>query len=88
MASTITPSAAPENDTIVQYIVLRRDLWRDEGWQLGPILAQGCHAAIAAVCTFQDDKHTKAYVAADNLDHMHKVCQAEKLLVLGTVPLW
>lgn len=73
MASAASSRAAPDNDTVVQYIILRRDLWRDEGWSLGPIVAQGCHAAVAAICAFQDDVHTQAYVAMGNLDHMHKV---------------
>lgn len=27
-------------DAIVQYVVLRRDLWREQGWPLGSIIAQ------------------------------------------------
>lgn len=64
---------ADSEDTILQYIVLRRDLWRDEGWPLGPLVAQGCHAAVAAIQIAKDDPLTQQYLAEDALDHMHKV---------------
>uniref|UniRef100_A0A0E0DHZ8 peptidyl-tRNA hydrolase n=1 Tax=Oryza meridionalis TaxID=40149 RepID=A0A0E0DHZ8_9ORYZ len=34
-------------DVVVQYVVLRRDL--ADAWPLGSVVAQGCHAAVAAV---------------------------------------
>lgn len=30
----------PAADVCVQYVVLRRDLWRDLGWPLGSVIAQ------------------------------------------------
>lgn len=72
------PAAAPGSsnspeDPIVQYIVLRRDLWADQGWPLGPLIAQACHASVAALWLNREDKEAQAYVAEDTLDHMHKV---------------
>jgi hypothetical protein len=60
-------------DPIVQYIILRRDLWADQGWPLGPLIAQACHASVAALWLNMKDEIAQAYVAPDRLDHMHKV---------------
>eukprot|EP00878_Enallax_costatus_P017004 GHUV01017852.1.p1 GENE.GHUV01017852.1~~GHUV01017852.1.p1 ORF type:complete len:186 (+),score=46.40 GHUV01017852.1:599-1156(+) len=60
-------------DPIVQWVVLRRDLWTDIGWSLGPVIAQACHASSAAMFLHMDDPLTQEYIAADNIDHMHKV---------------
>lgn len=72
------PAAAPEpaskaEDPIVQYIILRRDLWADQGWPLGPLIAQACHASVAALWLNREDEVAQSYVAPDSLDHMHKV---------------
>lgn len=61
------------DDPIVQWVVLRRDLWTDIGWPLGPVIAQACHASSAAMFTHLDDPVTQQYIAQDNIDHMHKV---------------
>ncbi|KAK3143777.1 hypothetical protein QOZ80_4AG0304830 [Eleusine coracana subsp. coracana] len=58
-------------DVLVQYVVLRRDL--ADAWPLGSVVAQGCHAAIAAVWAHRDHPDTAAYCGPDNLDRMHKV---------------
>jgi len=58
----------------VQYIVLRKDLWGDLGWPLGPVIAQACHASTAATMQYvATDQVTQQYIATENLDHMHKV---------------
>lgn len=61
----------PPHDPLVQYIVLRKDLWVADGWPLGSIVAQACHASTAAMYLFKDDPETIAYQA--DVDHMHKV---------------
>ena len=71
-AASDTPLATDPDDPIVQYIVLRRDLWRGQGWPLGPIVAQGAHAAVAAVWENRGDPEVLAYVADGALDGMHK----------------
>lgn len=60
-------------DPIVQWVVLRRDLWTDMGWPLGPVIAQACHACSAATFSHLDDDATRQYIAPENIDHMHKV---------------
>ncbi|XP_065574619.1 putative peptidyl-tRNA hydrolase PTRHD1 [Artemia franciscana] len=54
-------------ESIVQYIILRTDL----KWPLGAIAAQACHASIAAIHLFKDEKETVEYL--EELDRMHKV---------------
>ncbi|KAM3389339.1 hypothetical protein ACQJBY_011452 [Aegilops geniculata] len=86
-AAAPTPDAAPSpaapaaavgeeprkeaEDVVVQYVVLRRDL--ADAWPLGSVVAQGCHAAVAAVWAHRDHPDTAAYCAPANLDSMHKV---------------
>mmetsp|Transcript_14624 Transcript_14624/g.44186 ORF Transcript_14624/g.44186 Transcript_14624/m.44186 type:complete len:216 (-) Transcript_14624:435-1082(-) len=60
-------------DTLVQYVVLRRDLWRDQGWPLGSIIAQGCHASTAALWESRDSPHTLEYCSPGKLGSMTKV---------------
>ncbi|XP_047966333.1 putative peptidyl-tRNA hydrolase PTRHD1 isoform X1 [Salvia hispanica] len=63
--------ATTAHDTVVQYIVLRRDLI--DTWPLGSVVTQGCHASVAAVWTNRDDPDTLSYCSPSNLDSMHKV---------------
>lgn len=63
-----------EQAVLVQYVVLRADLWKGLGWPLGSIIAQACHAATAALWLSQQEPASQEYCAVDNLDHMHKVC--------------
>uniref|UniRef100_A0ACD5V326 Uncharacterized protein n=1 Tax=Avena sativa TaxID=4498 RepID=A0ACD5V326_AVESA len=75
--AALSPAAAvgeprkEAEDVVVQYVVLRRDL--ADSWPLGSVVAQGCHAAVAAVWAHRDHPDTAAYCAPDNLDSMHKV---------------
>ncbi|KAL1552606.1 putative peptidyl-tRNA hydrolase PTRHD1 [Salvia divinorum] len=68
-----SPSAAATTtqDTVVQYVVLRRDLI--DTWPLGSVVTQGCHASVAAIWTHKDDPDTLSYCSPPNLDSMHKV---------------
>jgi hypothetical protein len=68
-----TSAVQPAADPIVQWVVLRRDLWQDLGWPLGAVVAQACHASTAAVSSHLSDDLTQEYIHADNIDHMHKV---------------
>ena len=62
-----------DTDPIFQYIVIRRDLQEKEGWPLGSLVAQGAHAAVAAVAeNIATDADTQAYVSPANIDSMHK----------------
>ena len=70
--------AGQEEDWLVQYVVLRRDLAGSLGWPLGSVVAQGAHAAVAACAQFADDPDTQAYVGPENVSHMRKVCLGVK----------
>lgn len=70
-AATGEEGAKEAVDVLVQYVVLRRDL--ADAWPVGSVVAQGCHAAVAAVWAHRDHPDTAAYCAPDNLDRMHKV---------------
>ncbi len=39
----------PVAEDLVQYLVLRKDLWSSLKWPLGSIIAQACHASTAAL---------------------------------------
>ncbi|KAH6760775.1 Peptidyl-tRNA hydrolase II family protein [Perilla frutescens var. hirtella] len=71
-AANATPDSAQgtEADTVVQYVVLRRDLI--DTWPLGSVVTQGCHASVAAIWTHKDDPDTLSYCSPPNLDSMHK----------------
>ena len=66
----------PEAEDLVQYIVLRKDLWNSLNWPLGSIIAQACHASTAALWLSKDEDATLAYCASEKLDHMHKASVA------------
>ncbi|KAJ1446841.1 peptidyl-tRNA hydrolase II domain-containing protein [Pelagophyceae sp. CCMP2097] len=53
----------------VQWVVLRKDL--KETWPAGALVAQACHASLAAVWQSRDDAATVLYLA--EMDRMHKV---------------
>jgi len=56
---------------LVQYVLVRGDLLLTEGWPVGAVLAQACHAATAAIHLHYTDPHTQEYLT--DLDNMHKV---------------
>ncbi|KAL8536789.1 hypothetical protein ACS0TY_012093 [Phlomoides rotata] len=70
-ASAAQSTESPTTDTVVQYVVLRRDLI--DTWPLGSVVTQGCHASVAAIWAHKDDPHTLSYCSPSNLDSMHKV---------------
>ena len=75
-SSTSSSSAAAAaggagDDTLVQYLVLHRP---KKGFSLGALVAQGAHAAVAAVFASRDAPHTRAYCDPARIDAMHKVC--------------
>lgn len=62
--------AAPQ--ILVQYLVLRKDLSQTPfSWPAGALVAQGCHAATAALHIYRDHPHTAAYL--QDLERMRKV---------------
>ncbi|KAI9191389.1 hypothetical protein LWI28_011238 [Acer negundo] len=70
--TTNTVSSQNDNeDVLVQYVVLRRDLI--DTWPLGSVVTQGCHASVSAIWSHKDDPHTSQYCSPQNIDSMHKV---------------
>ncbi|NXN92958.1 PTRD1 hydrolase, partial [Rhinopomastus cyanomelas] len=53
--------AAPGAAALVQYVVMRGDLARS--WPLGAVVAQGCHAALAAAAAHDQHPDTRQYLA-------------------------
>jgi peptidyl-tRNA hydrolase len=45
---------------LIQYIVVRSDL---KSWPLGALIAQGCHASVAAIAASLDHPSTIEYIA-------------------------
>lgn len=58
-------------DPLAQYVVIRKDLVESLKWPLGSVLAQACHAAVAAVWLHKDHPHTLQYCG--DLDSMTTV---------------
>ena len=74
MAGAAVPcTTATAPPAIVQYVVLRKDLWTDQGWPLGSIVAQACHASSAAMWESKEDPVTLDYCSPENIDKMTKV---------------
>ena len=76
-ATTTTTTTKEEEkndeDVLTQYIILRRDLWREKAWPLGSIAAQVAHASVAALETFKTNEDSIKYVAKEKLSSMTKV---------------
>ena len=77
-ATTTTTTTKEEEeknneDVLTQYIILRRDLWREKAWPLGSIAAQVAHASVAALETFKTNEDSIKYVAKERLSSMTKV---------------
>jgi peptidyl-tRNA hydrolase len=66
-SSPASPTGGAAPDPLLQYVVLRKDL----GWPTGALVAQGCHACVAAVWLSRESEETKEYCAA--ADSMRKV---------------
>ncbi|XP_067935069.1 putative peptidyl-tRNA hydrolase PTRHD1 [Watersipora subatra] len=56
--------------TLLQYVVVRKDLITMLKWPVGAVIAQACHACAATMVLYSDDELTKAYTT--DLDNMHK----------------
>ncbi|GJN26525.1 hypothetical protein PR202_gb14462 [Eleusine coracana subsp. coracana] len=84
-ATAVSEGGKEPGDVLVQYVVLRRDL--ADAWPLGSVVAQGCHAAVAAVWAHRDHPDTTAYCGPDNLDGMHKACSTVTMEVKGETQL-
>ncbi|EJU05710.1 peptidyl-tRNA hydrolase II [Dacryopinax primogenitus] len=69
MEGTSVPDA--NLTSIVMQIIVRRDLMDVEKWGVGPLIAQGAHAATAVLYESRDSAETQLYLA--DLHNMRKV---------------
>lgn len=67
----VAHAGARIENRIVQYVVVRRDLWKEKQWPLGSVIAQACHASSAALWITRDDATTLEYL--QDVDNMTKV---------------
>lgn len=74
--AVLEAEATKEDDTLVQFVIVRRDLMKDLAWPTGSVMAQACHACLAVTWENRDDDDVKAYLA--NLNSMHKVVKEVK----------
>lgn len=56
---------------LVQYVVVRGDLLKEQNWPIGAVIAQACHATTAVIKLFSDDSNVDLYTR--DLDSMHKI---------------
>jgi peptidyl-tRNA hydrolase len=81
--SSDSPSSTSAADSIlVQYVVMRSDLIKAFKWNIGGLIANGCHASIAVIADHLNDADVRAYIglAGDEgqRTQMHKVVLAVK----------
>lgn len=71
--STATPpeTAKPKVGALTMQIIIRRDLLDVEKWPVGPLIAQGSHAATAIMHLQRENPAMKDYTA--DWKHMRKV---------------
>lgn len=63
-----------EKDPIIQYVVLRKDLFdKPYNWPFGSVTTQACHACVGAIAENLEDKETQTYICKEYLNDMHKV---------------
>jgi len=78
------PEAGDGASTLVQFVVVRRDLLKTLNWPVGSVIAQACHSCLAVVWEHREDPDVAAYLGANSIDSMHKVvkeCKGEAQLM-------
>lgn len=64
----------------IMYLVLRKDIATMPGWGVGPLVAQGSHAATACIWEHQNDPLVRDYMHEANINRMHKVVLGVSLI--------
>lgn len=59
------------SSNIVQYVIVRGDLYKELNWPIGALIAQACHAVTAVTHLYYNDEETKLYLT--DIDNMHKI---------------
>lgn len=70
-SSTPPDVAKARASSLCMQVILRRDLLDVESWPVGPLIAQGSHAATALMHLYKDHQAMKDYT--EDWKHMRKV---------------
>lgn len=65
--------------SLVQYIIVNKEIITKLSWPIGAVIAQCCHATAAVNHQFKDDADVKTYF--DDIDNMHKVVLEVNILL-------
>ncbi|KAI9227396.1 MAG: peptidyl-tRNA hydrolase II domain-containing protein [Piptocephalis tieghemiana] len=65
-------------ERLTMFIILRKDLVDKEGWPVGAMMTQACHAATAALWSFRDQPQSIQYL--QDIPNMTKVTLEVKSL--------
>ncbi|KAG2374387.1 hypothetical protein C9374_010957 [Naegleria lovaniensis] len=85
--NTTTNASTPQQDTIIQYIVIRRDLMEPPySYAIGSIVSQGSHSSVSIISEsiMAKDEVTLQYVDPNASSQMHTIvleCPNEKQLL-------
>ena len=77
-AATAAAAESEAEDTLVQFVVIRRDLLKTMEWPVGSVIAQACHACLAVTWEHREDADVAKYLAPENIASMHKVTKEVK----------
>ncbi|KAJ1970444.1 hypothetical protein H4R33_007271, partial [Dimargaris cristalligena] len=58
-------------EPLTMFIIVRKDLIKQLGWNFGSVMTQACHATSATLWRFKDNPVVQAY--ANDWENMHKV---------------
>lgn len=67
------PRLASMSQPLVMQLIVDRRLIVDQGWPVGPMMAQGAHATAAVLAQTAAAPDTAEYLAPENLQSMRKV---------------
>ncbi|KAJ8904900.1 hypothetical protein NDN08_001414 [Rhodosorus marinus] len=59
--NVMSAAGSLDEEPMLQYVLVRRDLMTDMQWPLGSVITQGVHAAVGALWTYREDEDTKKY---------------------------
>jgi hypothetical protein len=80
-ASMPSENTKPKVAALTMQIIIRRDLMDVEKWPVGPLIAQGSHAATALMHLQRDNQAMKDYT--EDWKHMRKVGRPAQAIGFG-----
>ncbi|CDZ98836.1 Uncharacterized conserved protein [Phaffia rhodozyma] len=70
-AAVVVPTESHPAGPLRMQIILRRDLFENLGWPVGPLMAQASHASTAVLHQFKDEPNVQTYL--EDLPNMRKL---------------